>query len=92
MTLRVTMLVAVRPLSDGKAEVEFLPLHGAEPIRDLHGGIARFAFPLGAVSDDDLADLVRVFARWTADLAVGDVQTQRRAVYHATERPAKPQQ
>jgi hypothetical protein len=89
MTLRVFMQVAVRPLSDGKAEVEFLPLRGAEPIRDLQGGIARFRFPLGAVSDDDLADLVRAFVRWTADLAVADVQTQRRAVYQATEKPAK---
>jgi hypothetical protein len=82
VTIRVLMEVTARPRSDGAAEVVFRPLRGLEPLRDAHGGLVQFGIPLDR-PDDDLADLLRTFARWVADLAAADIQAQRAAVHRA---------
>jgi hypothetical protein len=52
-------------------------------MRDDHGHLIQFGIPLER-DDGDLAELVRTFARWIADLAADEIQAQRRAVHQAT--------
>jgi hypothetical protein len=82
VTIRVLMEVTARPSNDGAAEIVFRPLKGLEPWRDAHGGLVQFGIPLDR-PDEDLADLLRAFARWVADLAAAGIQAQRAAVHRA---------